>query len=101
MIGPEIWVLSAICTALGFGFGWGLGRFLSATLLYLLWIGLAVTDAVFLWPALENALGLREGGWHVLGYTVMAIFFASPALVGSLIGGWIGLRQKARVSQQD
>jgi len=93
---PQVWAVSAVCVLLGGGIGWGIGRFLSRQLLILIWLVLGLGLAWCLYPVLENWLGLPHGGWDGVVRVVMAVMFVGPSFVASLLGGWLGLRQKAR-----
>ena len=93
---PQVWAVTAACLLLGAGFGWGIGRFLSRGLLVLIWITLAIGLAWCLYPALQNWMGRPHGGWDGVVRVAMAVMFVGPTFVASLLGGWLGLRQKAR-----
>jgi hypothetical protein len=37
-----------------------------------------------------------DDGWAALGWFLFILFFAAPALLGAVLGGWLGLALHAR-----
>ena len=77
---------------LGSGVGFLLGRFTSGAILYLLWAALAGGLLVLLIAPLGAVFGLAQDEWSRMLYTYISVIFMGPALVGSGVFGWIGLR---------
>ena len=93
----QVWIVAGVCVLIGGGIGWLVARFLSRTLLRALWLGLAITFVWILWPAIEINLGWREAsGFEGVANVMLSVVFVLPTLIASLVGGWLGLRQKAR-----
>lgn len=94
-MGP-VFLAAGICVLLGGGIGFLVARFLSRALLRALWLGLAICFVWILWPAIRLWLGLAEGsGFEGVAEVFLAFVFVLPTLLASLLGGWLGLRQKA------
>lgn len=92
-----IWAMLAVCLGLGFAVSWAIGRFLSRPLLRGLWLALIISFVWVLWPAIELRIGWREGtGFEGVAEVYLAVFFILPTFLASLLGGWLGLRHKAR-----
>ncbi len=95
-MGLSVWGFAGFCVLLGLVVGWGVGRFFSRTLLNALWLGLAITVVWGLVPAVQNWLGADHGGFDGVARVAMAMLFTGPTFLASLLGGWLGLRQKTR-----
>lgn len=96
---PQVIIFGASSLVLGSVVGFLLGRFTSGAILYLLWVVLIVGNAILLIPQLGALFGLAQEGWSRLGYVILSMIFVSPALAGSLIAGWVGLRLRRRHRQ--
>ena len=92
-----IWVMLVVCLLLGGGLSWLIGRFLSRALLRGLWLAMIISFIWVLWPAIELRMGWREGnGFEGVAEVFLAFFFILPTFLASVLGGWLGLRHKAR-----
>lgn len=84
------------CLLLGLAVGWVIARFASRPLLYLVWIVLALAFAWGFWPFIQVRLGQPQDAWDGAARIALAVVFIGPTLLASVLGGWLGLRQKAR-----
>ncbi len=89
---PELLIVAAICAVLGFVIAALLGWVFSRALLVLLWIGLGGTAVIYAGMSfLPGTDGLTASS-----YQILAGMMVLPAFLTSLLGGWLGLRQKGR-----
>ncbi|WP_071675082.1 hypothetical protein [Nioella nitratireducens] len=95
-MGIGLWAFAGGCALFGLLVGWAIGRFLSRTLLRAVWLGLAITLVWGLFPAVQNWLGVEHDGFDGVARVAMAVLFIGPTFLASLLGGWLGLRQKMR-----
>ena len=93
---PQVIIFGVTSLVLGSVVGFLLGRFTSGAILYLLWITLVLGNAILLIAPLGGLVGLPQEGWSRLGYVILAMIFVAPALAGSLVAGWAGLRMRRR-----
>jgi len=94
---PNLILFALTSLVLGSGAGFLLGRFTSGAILYLLWGALAGGLLVLMIAPLGGAFGLAQDEWSRTLYTYISVIFMAPALVGSGLFGWIGLRKRRRI----
>jgi len=84
------------CLLLGLAVGWAIGRFASPQMLYLIWGLLLLAFGWGFWPAIQVRLGQPQDAWDGAARIALAVVVIGPTFLASLLGGWLGLRQKAR-----
>ncbi len=92
-----------VSLVLGAVFGFFLGRFTSGAILYLFWAALVAALLVLLIQPLGDLVGLDQDEWSRMAYVFLSWIFLTPALVASVLAGWLGMcgRRAVRAGAKD